>query len=64
MDIVFFLFKTEISTKTPLVGDHRGLMMRSDVVDQAALQNFENDGPTLKKNVQNSGHVRKCKSAL
>ena len=33
MDIVFFLFKTEISIKTPPVGDHRGLMMRSDVVD-------------------------------
>ena len=51
MAIVFFLFKTEISTKTPPVGDHRGLMMRSDVVDQAALQNFEYDGPPLNKNV-------------
>ena len=51
MDIVFFLFKTEISIKTPLVGDHRGLMMRSDVVDQAAQQNFEYGGLPLKKNV-------------
>ena len=51
MATVFFLFKTEISTKTPPVGDHRGLMMRSDVVDQAAQQNFEYDGPPLKKNV-------------
>ena len=64
MAVVFFLFETGLSIKTPAVGDHRGLMMRSDVVDQAALQNFECDGPPLKKNVQNSGHVRKCKSAL
>ena len=64
MATVFFLFKTEISTKTPPVGDHCGLMKRSDVVDQAALQNFEYDGPPLKKNVQNSSHVRNCKSPL
>ena len=51
MAIVFFLFKTEISIKTPPLGDHRGLMMCSDVVDLAALQNFEYDGPQLKKNM-------------
>ena len=51
MAMVFFLFETEISIKTPPVGDHRWLMVRSDVVDQAALQNFEYDGPPLKKNV-------------
>ena len=41
MAVVFSLFETEISIKTPPVGYHRGLMMRSDVVDQIALQNFE-----------------------
>ena len=51
MAVVFFLFETEIGIKTPPVGDHRGLMMRSDVIDQAAQQNFEYDGPPLKKNV-------------
>ena len=51
MAIDFFLFETEISMKTPLVGYPRGLMMRSDVVDQAAQQNFEYDGLSLKKNV-------------
>ena len=51
MAIVFFLFKKEISIKTPPVGDHRGLMMRNDVVDQAAQQNFEYDGLPLKKYV-------------
>ena len=47
MDVVFFLFETEILP----VGDHRGLMRRSDVVDQAAQQNFEYDGLPLKKYV-------------
>ena len=45
MAVFFFLFETEKSIKTPPVGDHRGIMMRSDVVDQAALQNFEYNGP-------------------
>ena len=51
MAIVFFVFETETSIKTPPVGYHRGLMMRSDVVDQAAQQNFEYNGLPLKKNV-------------
>ena len=51
MAIVFFLFGTEMSIKTPPVGDQRGLMIRSDVIDQAAQQNFEYDGLPLKKNV-------------
>ena len=51
MAVVFFLFETEISIKTRPVGDQSGLMMRSDVVDQAAQQNFEYDGLSLKKNV-------------
>ena len=50
MAIVFFLFETEMSIKTPPVGDQRGLMIRSDVVDQAAQQNFEYDCLPLKKN--------------
>ena len=50
MAVVFFLFETEISMKTPPVGNHGGLMIRSDVVDQAAQQNFEYDCLPLKKN--------------
>ena len=50
MAVVFFLFETGLSIKTPPVGDHRGLMMRSDVVDQAAQKNFEYDCLPLKKN--------------
>ena len=51
MAVVFFLFGTEMSIKTPPVGDQRGLMIRSDVIDQAAQQSFEYDGLPLMKNV-------------